>query len=62
VLADAAQRLHDLLEGQDQPDVARLAPQPPADLGQLGGAAGACEVTLRVGLGEAGAHPGEARG
>jgi hypothetical protein len=53
---DHAERLHDLLEGEDQRDVVGLAPQPPADVGQQARAARAREVALCVGLGEPGGH------
>jgi hypothetical protein len=48
--ADDAERLHDLLEGEDQADVVGLAPQPAADVGQQARTARAREVALGVGL------------
>ena len=55
-LARPAKGLDDLLEGEDQPDVVGLAPQPPGDLAEQPGATCPREVGLRVGTGEAAAH------
>ena len=57
VLAGPPERLDDLLERQHERDVVGLAPQPAADVGQQARPAGAGEVGLGVGLGEAAAHP-----
>ena len=47
--ADHAQRVDDLLEREDEPDVVGLAPQPAGDVGEQPRAPGAGEVSLGVG-------------
>ena len=54
-LADHAERVDDLVEREDQPDVVGLAAQPPSELGEQLRAPRAREVVLRVRAGEAGA-------
>jgi hypothetical protein len=54
--AGDAERVHNLLEREYQRDIARLAAQAAADVGQQARAPRAREVTLSVGAGEAGRH------